>query len=211
MIPEKAIARVVRQFHAVHKIVMAMYVSRLFNISRDMAENTIHKAMLAHQCVEKGDYICESQFIDPDSSHMQMSRAIRVALEFMKLGEEDFFERRVLPSVDCRALLYVMQPPTAEAKEKNAAASTQLIEISYIMRGSEVASSVLESKFPVPSHLRNSIRRIAIVEPGFRQDYIVKAGYAMFIRFGKGMFTFVTTDVFTTAPETRWDDVPEEV
>lgn len=63
---------------------------------------------------------------------------------------------------------------------------------------------------PISKEVRNVTRRVAIVETGFRQEYIAKAGYMMFIRFGKDKFTFNSDDVFYTDKETRWDDVAEK-
>lgn len=204
------ISRMVTRFHAIHRSVLLLYISRFCNISMDMANNTLHHALAAHYCYEMGDYICESDLVKTDSYAKQMSRAIRVAMEFMALEEYTFFERRVLTASDCTALLYVLLPPSEEAMKKNAAAATQLLQISYIPRGSEIATSRMLASVPISKEVRNVTRRVAIVETGFRQEYIAKAGYMMFIRFGKDKFTFNSDDVFYTDKETRWDDVAEK-
>ena len=166
------ISRMVTRFHAIHRSVLLLYISRFCNISMDMANNTLHHALAAHYCYEMGDYICESDLIKTDSYAKQMSRAIRVAIEFMALEEYTFFERRVLTASDCTALLYVLLPPSEEALKKNAAAATQLLQISYIPRGSEIATSRMLASVPISKEVRIVTRRVAIVETGFRQEYI---------------------------------------
>ncbi len=94
------ISRMVTRFHAIHRSVLLLYISRFCNISMDMANNTLHHALAAHYCYEMGDYICESDLVKTDSYAKQMSRAIRVAMEFMALEEYTFFERRVLTASD---------------------------------------------------------------------------------------------------------------
>ena len=97
------------------------------------------------------------------------------------------------------------------AMKKNAAATTKLLQISYIPRGSEIATSRMLASVPVPLEVRKVIQRVAIVEPGYREDYIAKAGYVMFVRFGRDSYTFNRDDIKYTDKESRWDDVPEKV
>ena len=205
------INHMVTRFHAVQRSVLLLYLSRYYNMSTEMAANALHKAEVAHYCYVKDDFVCESDGTVVDSTIRQMSRAIRVALEFMGLEEYTFFDRRVLNATDCTALLYVLLPPDEEALQKNAAATTKLLQISYIQRGSEIATSRMLASMPVPKEVRKVIQRIAIVETGYREEYIAKAGYMMFIRFGRDSYTFNSNDVFRTDKESRWNDVPERV
>src|SRR5699024_502696 len=121
------INHMVTRFHAVQRSVLLLYLSRYYNMSTEMAANALHKAEVAHYCYVKDDFVCESDGTVVDSTIRQMSRAIRVALEFMGLEEYTFFDRRVLNATDCTALLYVLLPPDEEALQKNAAATTKLL------------------------------------------------------------------------------------
>lgn len=205
------INRMVTRFHAVQRSVLLLYLSRYYNMSTERATSALHKAEVAHYCYMQDDFVCESDTTKIDSYIRQMSRAIRVALEFMSLEEYTFFDRRVLNAPDCTALLYVLMPPSEEALKKNAAATTKLLQISYIPRGSEIATSRMLASVPVPLEVRKVIQRVAIVEPGYREDYIAKAGYVMFVRFGRDSYTFNRDDIKYTDKESRWDDVPEKV
>lgn len=204
------INRMVTRFHAVHRSVMLLYLSRYYNMSMNMAANALHKAEVAHYCYTKDDFVCESDQTTIDSTIHQMSRAIRVALEFMGLEEYTFFDRRVLNSTDCTALLHVLMPPSEEALQKNAAATTKLLQISYIPRGSEIATSRMLASMPVPLEVQKVIQRVAIVETGYREEFIAKAGYMMFVRFGRNSYTFNSDDVHYTEKEGRWDDVKKK-
>ena len=201
----------VQRFHAVHRYVLALYLSICYGeeMSFELAEKSIHKAALGRYCYEDGDFITESPHIKPNAGHAQMSRAFRVALEFMNYGEYSFLDRRVIRGNDANTLLMVLQPTETDGEDTGRPTRTQLIQISYIPRGGEVATSQMLANVSVSKPVKDILRRIAIVETGFRQDYIAKAGYAMFIRFGKDQYTFNSNDVFEVDKETRWADVKE--
>ena len=201
----------VNRFNAIEQSVLTLYISKYFNISEDNARKAIHKCIVARACCEKDNFIVDKFFTVPNSSHSQMSRAIRVALEFMDVGETGFMRERVVNGNDRNTLLMVQVPATPEAKAVNASAPSQLIQISYIARGDELTASEMLITLPVPSDLRKILRRVAIVEPGFNQEFVRKAGYMMFIRFGRNMYTFTSNDIINTYKETRWDDVKEKV
>ena len=199
----------VNRFNAIEQSVLTLYISKYFNSSEDNARKAIHKCIVARACCEKDNFIVDKFFTVPNSSHSQMSRAIRVALEFMDVGETGFMRERVVNGNDRNTLLMVQVPATPEAKAVNASAPSQLIQISYIARGDELTASEMLITLPVPSDLRKILRRVAIVEPGFNQEFVRKAGYMMFIRFGRNMYTFTSNDIINTDKETRWDDVKE--
>lgn len=204
------IVYMVNRFHAIHRSVLVVYLSKKFNISEAAAEKAIHKAVVARACYEKGDgFIVDSPFFEPNSTSVHMSRAIRVAIEFMSDGETDFMAQRVLEGNDRNTLLYVQLTPSEEEIARDESFSAKLLQISYIPKGNEIVASQMLASVKVPAEMRNILRRVAIVEPGFRQSYVRKAGYLMFIRFGTDMYSFTDNDIIHTDPETRWDDVGE--
>ena len=203
----------VRRYHAIHEDVVTMYVSKAGNISAVAAKNLIHKAVIAHLIDEQdtnfGKCFVESIFYKVTSMNMQMSRAIRISMEFMGLGETTFFHQRVMDGNDATTLLFVQNPPDEKELESNAHASSRIVQIGYIENSNELPITTMMATKPVPKDMRSYVIRIAAVEPGFHAERCLKAGYYMFIRFQQNMFTFMTSDITVTEKESRWDDVKE--
>lgn len=202
------IKKVVTRFHVIHKSVLSLYLSRYYNQSKELTDKSIHKAAVARICYELADdFIGETPFSEVTSTAKQMSRAFRVAIEFMKIEEYSFLDSRVLAGNDCNTLLLVTKPPNDEVRKNNAGAQSSVIQISYIPRGNEVVTSQMMASVPVADFMRKMVIRIGIVETGFRLDYIGKVGFSMLIHFGKDQYTFETNDIITIEKEGRWDDV----
>lgn len=61
------ISRMVTRFHAVHRSVLLLYLSRYYNMSTERAESALHKAEVAHYCYIQDDFVCESDTTKIDS------------------------------------------------------------------------------------------------------------------------------------------------
>lgn len=201
---------VVDRLGAVHLDILVMYLCRLHSWNEQSVRNKLHKVFLT-KCVylTENNYVVRRKDRKVDSSDEQVSRAFCVALEFMDFGETNFMEQRVTVGQNRNAVLMVQLDPDEDEKTENNNALAKLIQISYIPKGNEMAASEALTDMAVPLWMRDYLVRIAIVEPGFRQEYTRKAGYIMFIKFGKDQVKFSQDDVIYTDKEGRWDDVRE--
>ena len=205
------IQSVVRQFHAIHRSVLIYYLCKYFSVTQTLADKTIHKSAVGHFCYELDNgFVAEKYSYKVDTSDERMSKALRVAFEFMGVGERTFRNTRMVKGTDANTLLMVQQIPSEEFLEKNPDAENQLIQISYIMRGNEFGASHMLASRPVPERFRSSLCRIAIIEDETDISKIENAGYRMFIRFKKGSYSVKASDIIYTDKETRWNDVPAE-
>lgn len=199
------------RFHILHKSVLSLYLSLYFNQPKKTMESAIHKAAIGRHCYELGDdFIAETYNTPVDDNAKEISRAVRVALEFMSVEETDFMKSRVLPTNTRPTLLSVIIPAPQEAREIDATTQSSIIEVQYLPLGSELAICRHLSQVPVPKEERQFLHRIAIVETNFQEQYIKKVGFTMLIHFGKDKYTFVTDDVHNRDMAHRWDDVSVE-
>lgn len=208
------IAHVAKYFGAIETSVLRVYLSRAYGLSKNMSAMKIHKAVVQRLCKELQDDAGNTFIVSVDrdsvtSRDIRMSRAIRVALEFMGERDTAFFRESVVIGLNPTALLQVRMPPSTDALEKNKRTQAKIIEISYIMPNNEFFSAKMMEDKPVSVDFRPFIKRVACVEPGFNADMLQNIGYTMFVQFGRGRFTFTRDDIFLTPEEGRWSRVKD--
>lgn len=205
------IQSVVRQYHAIHRSVLIQYLMKYFNKTKSEINNQIHKSAVGKYCYELDNgFVAEKWNYRVSTPEIRMSRALRVALDFMGDGEQTFLQYRVAKGSDANTLLLVQQIPSEKYLKTHPDARPHTIQICYIMRGDEFWTSNMMASKPVPEEYRDDLVRIAIVEEETDLQKVLKAGYAMFVRFSDGSYNFSAQDVIPVAKEVRWDDVPFE-
>ena len=194
------IQSVVRQFHAIHRSVLIYYLMKYFGKTKSEIDSQIHKSAIGKYCYElENGFVAEKWNYKVTTAEERMSKALRVALEFMGEGEKTFLLFRVVKGTDANTLLLVQQD-----------GAISMIQISYIMRGDEYWTSDKMASKPIPEQFRDSLFRIAIIEEETDLKKVRKAGYAMFIRFRRDNYNFSKQDVTSVDKDERWDDVPTE-
>lgn len=208
------IAHIVKYFGAIETSVLRVYLVRAYDLSKNMASMKIHKAVVQRLCKEMkdeaGNVFIVSPFTNSISSRdARMSRAIRVALEFMNKNDTNFFHESVVICMNATALLQVRMPPSDAALAENRRAQAKIIEISYVLPNNEFFFAQMLAEKPVSIEFRPFIKRVACVEPGYNVDMLQNIGFTMFVQFGRGRFTFTRDDIHVTQETDRWSKVKD--
>lgn len=195
-------------FQALHQDVLERYLSIRYDLTPALANSSLHKAVIAHQCylLDNG-FVTLSSNMSITSRHREMSRAFRVALEFMEPKEDSFLTSRILKGHSFDCLLHVIVPPDEETRQQNPFVQSRLVQICSIPTGNELALTLALAANGMPNDMRNTVCRIGIVEPSFRHELTKKVGFIMFIPFKKDAYDFQTGDVINEDDTTRWKDV----
>lgn len=212
----ESISYIVNAFGAIEESVLQVYIERAFDMTKNRAKLQIRNAIGRHICKsvkskEGYDFVTTFFRNEVTGRDIRMSRAIRVALEFIKKGETDFFRDFTLIGREAPTLLRVILRPDEESLKRNGKLQAKTIEISYIMKNTEISTSNLLAQKPVAVSQRPYICRIGVVETGFCEEKLYRVGYELFIRFGANRFTFISDDILqpTVPADKRWADVPD--
>ena len=183
----EAIKKLIRKMEILPEVLVQMYLMKKYNLSENMAYQATHAACRARCTYKIGTCLAATPYITMDSAHMKRAKAFRVYLEFIQ--KSDGF---TVPGY----------PWTLAFNS-----GVNYVQVCCIERDMELVSSKVIADKPVPAEDRQTIKRIAIVDPGCAIQRIKAAGFTYFCTVSD---SFQLKIVSKCNPETAWNDVPEK-
>ncbi len=186
---DEAIRNLLKKIPVLPKKIVVSYLMNVYGLTANLAAQAIHHACRSRACYDKNDgTIAFVPYLQNDSSYKNKAAALRVAMEFLP-DSKDFIVGTI---------------PWLIAFIRN----QYLVQICYIGREMELATSTMIAQNPVPADEREHIKRIAIIEDPTRAEYVKGAGFAYLCTVDDNFNLKIVAKA--SSEEAAWSNVPEK-